>query len=47
MNITPIAAVALYPTFGWLLSPMVAGAAMSLSFVSVITNAPRLQKAKL
>jgi Cu+-exporting ATPase len=43
----PIAAGALYPFFGWLLSPMIAGAAMSLSSVSVIANAPRLRAAKL
>ncbi len=43
----PIAAGILYPFFGLLLSPMIAGAAMSLSSVSVITNALRLRKAKL
>jgi Cu+-exporting ATPase len=43
----PIAAGALYPIFGVLLSPMLAGAAMSLSSVSVITNALRLRKIKL
>ncbi|MBY0507587.1 MAG: heavy metal translocating P-type ATPase [Bryobacteraceae bacterium] len=43
----PIAAGALYPAFGLLLSPMIAGAAMSLSSVSVIGNALRLQKAKV
>ncbi len=43
----PIAAGALYPFFGWLLSPIIAGAAMSLSSVSVITNALRLRSVKL
>ena len=43
----PIAAGVLYPIFGWLLSPMLAGAAMSLSSVSVITNALRLRKVAL
>jgi Cu+-exporting ATPase len=41
----PLAAGALYPFFGWLLSPIIAGAAMSLSSVSVIGNALRLRKA--
>ena len=43
----PIAAGLLYPFFGLLLSPVIAGAAMSLSSVSVISNALRLRNAKL
>ena len=43
----PLAAGAFYPFFGLLLSPIIAGAAMSLSSVSVIGNALRLRKVKL
>ena len=43
----PIAAGVLYPVFGLLLSPIIAGAAMSLSSVSVIGNALRLGRVKL
>jgi Cu+-exporting ATPase len=43
----PLAAGILYPVFGLLLSPMVASAAMSLSSVSVIGNALRLQRTEL
>jgi len=43
----PVAAGVLYPTFGILLSPVVAALAMSLSSVSVIGNALRLKAARL
>jgi Cu+-exporting ATPase len=40
----PVAAGILYPIFGWLLNPIIAGAAMALSSVSVVSNALRLRK---
>jgi Cu+-exporting ATPase len=43
----PVAAGLLYPLFGILLNPMIAGAAMAMSSVTVVTNANRLRYAKL